>query len=112
MINNAVAVEGRRAEPLATEAIAQSALRPGPKPGRRRRSWAWLGVVPFFAYACMFLIFPAAVVMIGAFKSDHGGYTTSNVLAILRTANLRDAFWASIKLSADHRVLRRRCSGS
>ena len=47
----------------------------------------------------MFLIFPAAVVMIGAFKSDHGGYTTSNVLAILRTANLRDAFWASIKLS-------------
>jgi len=56
-------------------------------------------VVPFFAYACMFLIFPAAVVMIGAFKGDHGGYTTSNVLAILRTVNLRDAFWASIKLS-------------
>jgi len=56
-------------------------------------------VVPFFAYATMFLILPAAVVMVGAFKSDHGGYTTSNVMAILRTANLRDAFWASIKLS-------------
>jgi len=61
---------------------------------------AWLGVVPFFAYACMFLILPAAVVMVGAFNSDHGGFTTSNVTAILRTANLRDAFWASIKLSA------------
>jgi putative spermidine/putrescine transport system permease protein len=56
-------------------------------------------VVPFFAYACMFLVFPAAVVMIGAFKADHGGYTLHNVTAILRTANLRDAFWASIKLS-------------
>jgi putative spermidine/putrescine transport system permease protein len=56
-------------------------------------------VIPFFAYACMFLIFPAAVVLIGAFKSDHGGYTTSNVLAIVRTADLRNAFWASIKLS-------------
>jgi putative spermidine/putrescine transport system permease protein len=55
--------------------------------------------VPFFAYAAMFLILPAAVVMIGAFKGDHGGYTTSNVMAILRTANLRDAFWASVKLS-------------
>ena len=47
----------------------------------------------------MFLILPAVVVMVGAFESGHGGYTTSNVTAILRTANLRDAFWASIKLS-------------
>jgi putative spermidine/putrescine transport system permease protein len=57
-------------------------------------------VVPFFAYASMFLILPAAVVMIGAFKGDHGGYTTSNVLALLRTAHLRESFWASVKLSA------------
>ncbi|HTZ05831.1 MAG TPA: ABC transporter permease subunit [Gaiellaceae bacterium] len=57
-------------------------------------------MIPFFAYACMFLIFPAAMVMIGAFKNDHGAFTTTNVLDILRTANLRDSFWASIKLSA------------
>lgn len=96
-----MAVQGRRliSELAATDAVTQSALRPGPKPGRRRRSLAWLGVIPFFAYACMFLIFPAAVVMIGAFKNDHGAFTTSNVLDILRTANLRQSFWASIKLS-------------
>ena len=40
-----------RAEPLATQAVTQDGLRPGPKPGRRRPSLAWLGVVPFFAYA-------------------------------------------------------------
>ena len=48
----------------------------------------------------MFLIFPAASVMLGAFKNDHGGYTTSNVLDIVRTAELRDAFRASVELSA------------
>ncbi len=44
----------RRSGPsaLATHAVARTeSLRPGPKPGRRRPSLAWLGVVPFFAYA-------------------------------------------------------------
>jgi len=74
-------------------------LRPGPKPGRRRPSLAWLGVVPFFAYAAMFMILPAATVMVGAFQNDHGGYTLHNVWSIVSTANTRDAFWASIRLS-------------
>ena len=44
-----VAREGRRLA-LATH-VAHGTLRPGPAPGRRRPSLAWLGVVPFFAYA-------------------------------------------------------------
>jgi len=56
-------------------------------------------VVPFFAYTAMFLILPAATVMIGAFQTDHGGYTVHNVAQIVQTANLRNSFWASIKIS-------------
>ena len=47
----------------------------------------------------MFLILPAATVMIGAFKGEHGGYTFDNVTAIVQTANIRDAFWESIRIS-------------
>ena len=68
-------------------------------PGRRRRSFAWLGVVPFFAYATLFLILPAATVMIGAFKGDSGGYTTQHVTSIVRSSNLRKAFEESIRIS-------------
>ena len=70
-----------------------------PQPGRRRPSFAWLGVVPFFAYAAMFLILPAATVLVGAFKGEHGGYTLDNVKLIVQTAEIRDAYWESIRLS-------------
>jgi putative spermidine/putrescine transport system permease protein len=69
------------------------------RPVSRRFSWSWLGVVPFFAYAAMFLILPAATVMIGAFKSTDGGYTFDNVRAIIEAPNVRDAFQESIRIS-------------
>jgi putative spermidine/putrescine transport system permease protein len=87
-------------EGLTTEAVAADVLRPGPKaPGRRRPSFAWLGVVPFFAYTAMFLIIPAGEVMVGAFQDTSGGYTVGNVRAILETENLRNAFKTSIEIS-------------
>ena len=55
--------------------------------------------MPFFAYSAMFLILPAGTVMIGAFRTEQGGYTLDNVTGIVQTANLRDAFWESIRLS-------------
>jgi putative spermidine/putrescine transport system permease protein len=67
-------------------------------PGRRF-SLAWLGVVPFFAYAAMFLVLPAATVMVGAFQGEDGGYTLDNITSIVKTENLRDAFVESIRIS-------------
>ena len=55
--------------------------------------------MPFFAYASMFLILPAATVMIGAFKTTGGGYTLDNVSSIIHTPNIRDAFVESIRIS-------------
>jgi putative spermidine/putrescine transport system permease protein len=86
-------------------AVAHDSLRPGLAPGRRRRSFAWLGVVPFFAFATLFLFLPAATVMIGAFKSEGGGYTTANVTSIVRSSNLRKAFEESIRISLTTAIL-------
>jgi putative spermidine/putrescine transport system permease protein len=67
--------------------------------GRERRlSLAWLGVVPFLAYAAAFLLLPAANVMIGAFQSPDGGYTLDNVRALLDEP-YRTAFKNSIQVS-------------
>jgi putative spermidine/putrescine transport system permease protein len=38
--------------------------------------------LPFFAYTILFLFLPAGQVMVGAFKSVHGGWTFSNVSQI------------------------------
>ena len=61
--------------------------------------------MPFFAYATLFLILPALTVMVGAFKGNAGGYTVDNVTAIVRSSNLRDAFWESIRISLTTAVL-------
>ncbi len=70
-----------------------------PRAARRRPSFAWIGVIPFFAFTAMFLIIPSAEVMIGAFKTTAGGFTFDNVLDVVRTANLRNAFKQSIEIS-------------
>src|SRR5207302_2733582 len=62
----------------ATE-VASGAIRPGTRPGRRRLSLAWLGTLPFFAYALLFLFLPAGEVLVGAFKGAHGGWTMHNL---------------------------------
>ena len=69
--------------------------------GRRRLPLAWLIVVPFFAYAILFLFLPSGQVLVGAFKDNSGGFTFSNVSAIVHTESLRHSFEVSIRLSLE-----------
>jgi putative spermidine/putrescine transport system permease protein len=62
-------------------------------------------VVPFFAYALMFLFLPAGQVMVGAFKDVKGGFTFANVGAVIHTSNLRSAYRQSIEISLVTAVL-------
>jgi len=72
--------------------------------GLLRRGRALLGAVPFFAYVGIFLAIPTLVVVVGAFSSDDGRPTLSN-LAALRSGYILDAFVRSILLSAATAVL-------
>ncbi|MGI8974120.1 MAG: ABC transporter permease [Gaiella sp.] len=67
--------------------------------GRERRfSFAWLGVLPFLAYATAFLLLPAANVLVGAFESKSGGYTLGNIDRLFEEP-YRTAFKNSVEVS-------------
>lgn len=66
--------------------------------GRRLPAPQWLGVVPFFAYAGVFLLLPTAIVVAGAFF-DGKGLSLSNFVAMNQSYVLK-SFLNSILLSA------------
>jgi putative spermidine/putrescine transport system permease protein len=69
-------------------------------PAARRRTLptAWLGVVPFFAFAALFLILPTLYVVVGAFRTPLGDWTLENIRG-LNTPTIISAYWVSIKIS-------------
>jgi putative spermidine/putrescine transport system permease protein len=72
---------------------------PGPLPRARRRApLAWLGAAPFFVYASLFLLLPAGDVLLGAFRSEQGDWTTANVRQLFHAEYLH-AFENSIRIS-------------
>jgi putative spermidine/putrescine transport system permease protein len=74
------------------------------KPGRRRLSLAWLATIPFFAYTFLFLFLPAGNVLVGAFRSTHGGYTLANIRLLFHQPYI-DAYKTSIEVSVVTAVL-------
>ncbi|MCU1397154.1 MAG: binding-protein-dependent transport system inner rane component [Acidimicrobiales bacterium] len=101
MTNTIAAVGGR------TISAAPAAAAP-----RVRRSWAWIGVVPFFAFLSLFLIVPALSVFEQALHNntftatlgEHtvtsgGGFGFDAMKEAFQGQNL-DAFWFSIRFSA------------
>ena len=65
---------------------------------------AWLATVPFFAYTFLFLFLPAGSVLLGAFRSVHGGYTFSNIRLMFDHPYI-DAYKTSIEVSLVTAVL-------
>jgi putative spermidine/putrescine transport system permease protein len=83
---------------ITTTDAASEALRPGLRSGRRRLSLAWLGTVPFFAYALLFLFLPAGQILIGAFKAKTGGWTGHNLNLLVHKPYI-NYYETSIKIS-------------
>jgi putative spermidine/putrescine transport system permease protein len=73
--------------------------RPRPPQALRRTSnWNWLGVVPFFLFAFLFLIGPVLYLVVGAFQNAEGEFTFANILE-LGSPNLVASFSLTIRLS-------------
>ena len=60
----------------------------------------WLGVVPFFLFAILFLILPSMRLFVGSFTDNEGSFTFANVLQLFQQKNILDAYWLSIRISA------------
>ncbi|MDF2995507.1 MAG: binding-protein-dependent transport system inner rane component [Xanthobacteraceae bacterium] len=71
---------------------------------RKRLPLSWLGVVPFFVFALLFLILPTVDLMIGAFQTSTGEFTLQNI-ANLNQPSILSAYWISIQVSVASAVL-------
>ncbi len=62
-------------------------------------SWTWVGVVPFLAFALMFLILPSGFLVVGGFQDAQGHFTLRNILDLFQPT-IVSAYVISIKVSA------------
>jgi putative spermidine/putrescine transport system permease protein len=65
---------------------------------RAPRSWAWLGLLPFAAFAALFLIVPTMFIVVGSFRNQAGDFTLANIVNLFQPSILA-AFWISIRIS-------------
>ena len=82
--------------------MVPSVPQPAPKvdgPGRTSPIWTWIGVMPFFIFALLFLILPTGFLMVGAFQDAQGHFTLANMRELFQQGTL-DAYWISFKVSA------------
>ncbi|MCM2294166.1 ABC transporter permease subunit [Allorhizobium sp. BGMRC 0089] len=63
-----------------------------------RINWDWLGVVPFFLFAILFLIAPVLYLVEGAFQNREGAFTFANFIA-LTSPTILAAYSLSLRLS-------------
>ena len=70
------------------------------RPAPHKTSWAWLGVMPFFLFAFLFLIYPSSTIVVRSFQdSVTHGFTLKNILALFDNHYILGAYWISIEIS-------------
>ena len=71
---------------------------PQPPIQKTRISWDWIGVVPFFLFAILFLLLPSLSLFIGSFQNSAGQFTFANIFGLF-TPSILSAYWITIKIS-------------
>jgi len=79
--------------------MAQTALTPkGLAPALDWKKW--IGVIPFFIFAILFLVLPSLRLVAGSFSNEEGKFTIANILQLFQEQAILDAYWLSIRISA------------
>jgi putative spermidine/putrescine transport system permease protein len=79
--------------------MAQTAL--NPKVPTPALDWKkWIGVIPFFLFAILFLVLPSLRLIAGSFTDVEGQFTFANILQLFQEQSILDAYWLSIRISA------------
>ena len=70
------------------------------RPAPQKMSWAWLGIMPFFLFAFLFLLYPSSTIIVRSFQdSVTKAFTLKNVLALFSNNYILGAYWVSIQIS-------------
>jgi len=59
----------------------------------------WLGVIPFFLFAVLFILLPSLALLLGSFQDNQGNLTLQNLIG-LTDPSILSAYWVSIRISA------------
>jgi putative spermidine/putrescine transport system permease protein len=59
----------------------------------------WVGVVPFFLFAILFLFLPSLRLFAGSFTDNEGHFTFVNLLQLFTEPYILSAYWLSIRIS-------------
>jgi putative spermidine/putrescine transport system permease protein len=79
---------------MAQTALATARLKPPPS------NWKnWVGVVPFFIFAILFLVLPSLRLFAGSFTDNEGRFTFANLLQLFTEPYILQAYWLSIRIS-------------
>ena len=66
-----------------------------------RSNWQkWIGVIPFFLFALLFLILPSVRILTGSFFGAEGEFTLHNYLELVTVPTILNAYKLSIQISA------------
>ncbi len=71
---------------------------PMARPGRRRFSLTWLGLVPFLIFSTLFLLIPTFYLVVGSFLDSTGQFTLQNYAGLTDEVPL-NAYKTSIEIS-------------
>ena len=81
--------------------MTQTALEKPPKKQTPRFNWKnWIGVIPFFLFAILFILLPSVRLFIGSFTNAEGQFTFENVLELFSQDYIRNSYLLSIQISA------------
>jgi putative spermidine/putrescine transport system permease protein len=72
---------------------------PSARPPRRPFSWTWVGLVPFFLFALVFLFLPSVSIFVRSFQAPGGGFTFQNILDVFQQRDIRSAYKLSLEIS-------------
>lgn len=72
---------------------------PAARPHRKPFSWVWVGLVPFFLFAFMFLFLPSVSIFVRSFESVDHTFTFQNILDIFQKSDIRSAYRLSLQIS-------------
>lgn len=73
-------------------------------PPRRRFTWNWLGLVPFFAFAFLFIFLPSASLFIDSFQNKAGQFTLDNIFGLFQPP-IPASYLLSIEISVATAVM-------
>ena len=71
---------------------------PPARPGRRRPSLTWLGLVPFLLFSTLFLLIPTFYLVVGSLRDSEGQFTLQNYQDLTNAVPL-NAYVTSIEVS-------------